>query len=88
MGPLTSLRSITELTAQQATKTGKSFFLSLSVSQASTRMVEAIKCEKTSINHWVLHSASIILNELGLVAILPHSMYLHGSLYFSREVDS
>ena len=50
MGPLTSLESIAEVPDLQVTRTGNhpfsdflSFFLSLSVSQASTIMVGAIK---------------------------------------------
>ena len=73
-GPLTSLESIAKVPDQQVTKTGKlsifsDFFLSLSVSQASMIMAEAItmiQTRKNSINPFVLHSVLIVILALEL----------------------
>ena len=84
-GPLTSLESIAKVPGWQVAKTGKSsifwlllsFFLSSSLSHASTITVEAIKTiqtRKKGTNHWVYctHHLSLSKNSDWL-AVLPHS---------------
>ena len=93
MGPLNLLENIAEVPDQQVTKTGESSIFCLSssvsvtVSQASTIMAEAIatiQSRKSIINHQVLHSPPIACKELGMVGKFQNSNVLvsmYGCLY-------
>ena len=86
MGPIDVLESIAEVPERQVAKTGKSsifwftfFFLSsvsVTISQASTIMAEAITTKKSQKNHRVLHSPPITRKELGLVGKFQNSHVL------------